>query len=49
VLLDTGPGPTGDIQFTPGVFNISGVVPFGGNPTTVNFDHFQVIADSIVC
>lgn len=49
VLLDTGPGPTSDIQFLPGVFNISGVIPFGGNPTTVNFDRFQVNADKIVC
>jgi hypothetical protein len=49
VLLDSGPGPTSDIQFSPGVFNISGVIPFGGNPTTVNFDRFQVNADSIVC
>lgn len=49
VLLDTGPGPTGDIGFTPGIFNLSGVIPFGGKPATVNFDRFQVKADSIVC
>lgn len=49
VLLDTGPGPTGDIQFTPGVFNLSGVIPFGGSPATVNFDRFEVDAASIIC
>lgn len=49
VPLGSGPGPTSDIQFSPGVGNISSVLPFGGNPTTVDFDRFQVSADSIVC
>ena len=45
----SGTGPTYDIEFNPSVFNLSGVLPFGGQATTVTFRKFTVVADRIVC
>ena len=49
VPISSGVGPTHDIQFNPTVFNISHVLPFGGQATTVEFRKFSVSADKIVC
>jgi hypothetical protein len=49
VQIYSGGGPTYDIAFNPSVFNSSGVLPFGGQATTVEFRKFRVAADSIVC
>jgi hypothetical protein len=49
VLIASGPGPTRDIHFIANVFNLSGVLPFGGQATTVEFTKFKLNADSIVC
>lgn len=49
VPMLSGAGPTYDIEFNPSVFNLSNVLPFGGQATTVEFTNFRVDADSIVC
>lgn len=49
VSLGSGPGPTTPIQFNLAVFNLSGVLPFGGNPTIISVDRFRVTADQIAC
>ena len=49
VPIASGPGPTYDIEFNPSVFNLSGVLPFGGQATKVEFRDFKVVADRVVC
>ena len=49
IPLVSGTGPSGDVPFTLGVFNISGAATFAGEPVTVAFDDFHVFADRIVC
>lgn len=49
VALASGVGPTSDVALGPSVFNLSGVLPFGGAATTVAFDGFHAIAAQVVC
>jgi len=49
VSLGSGPGPTNPVQLSVWVNNNSGVIPFAGNPTTIDVDRFRATADSIVC
>jgi hypothetical protein len=49
VAIASGVGPTIDTALTVGVFNLSGVLPFGGAPTEVVFKGFHAIAAGVVC
>ena len=49
VLIASGVGPKRDIQFIPSIFNLPGVLPFGGQATTVEFTKFKLVADRIAC
>ena len=49
VSLGSASGPTNPVQLSVGVNNNSGVIPFAGNPTTIDVDRFRATADSIVC
>ena len=49
VQLSSGPGPTRDETINLTVFNLSGVLPFGGQAATIQFNRFQVVADGINC
>lgn len=49
VVLASSVGPTSDVAVGPSVFNLSGVLPFGGAATTVAFDGFHAIAAQVVC
>lgn len=49
VTVASGPGLTSDVAISPSVFNISGVLPFGGAATTVAFNGFHAIAAAVVC
>lgn len=48
VAIASSVGPTSDVALEPSVFNLSGVLPFGGAPTTVAFDGFHAIAAEVV-
>ena len=45
----SGTGPTGDEPMALGVFNLSAIATFPGQPIAVAFDNFHVLADRIVC
>jgi hypothetical protein len=47
--IASGGGPTNDTGINLSVFNISGATPFGGQPATVAFDNFLLVAQRIVC
>ena len=49
VPLVSGIGPTGDLPFSLGVFNISNAATLSGQPVSVAWDNFRVTADRIVC
>jgi hypothetical protein len=49
VTLASAPGPTSDVALNPSVFNLSGVLPYGGAATTVAFKGFHAIAAAVVC
>lgn len=49
VTLASSVGPTSDVALAPSVFNLSGVLPFGGAATTVAFNGFHAIAAQVVC
>jgi hypothetical protein len=49
ILIASGVGPTSDISFSPGVFNIPDATPFGGQATTVAFQGFSAFAARVVC
>jgi hypothetical protein len=49
IPIISGVGPTGDVPLTVAVFNISGAATFAGQPVSVAFDNFRVVADRIVC
>ena len=49
VQIASGAGPSQDIEFIANIFNLSNVLQFGGQATTVKFTKFKVVADSVVC
>jgi hypothetical protein len=49
VVLATGTGPTTPINFSPSVFNLSNVLPFGGQATIIRFTEFDLHAEGITC
>jgi hypothetical protein len=49
IPIISGTGPTGDQSLALGVFNLSAIATFPGQPIAVAFDNFHVLADRIVC
>ncbi len=49
VTIFSGTSSTADTVFTLGIFNLSGITPFGGMPATVSYSSFSLDADAIIC